>query len=68
MAEYGYYEEEPAVTDIAEGHGLTDVSCVHGSRWIWWAGLDGEGAWNQVVLACTCDCADPPRPIKEAER
>lgn len=21
---------------IVEGHGLTDVSCVHGSRWMWW--------------------------------
>lgn len=51
--------------EIVEGHGLTDVSCAHGSRWIWWAGLDGKGAWNQVVLAPECDCAGPPRPFKE---
>ena len=54
---------------IEEGHGKTDVSCVHGSRWIWWKDkiVNPEGSWNNVVRCWTCDCVDPPRPFKEAE-
>jgi hypothetical protein len=55
--------------EIEEGHGITDVSCKHGSRWVWWPGRDGKGAWMQVVWASNCDCSDPPRPDKkEAEK
>ena len=51
------------IREIKEGHGLTDVSCAHGSRWIWWPGPDGKGKWEQVVYCSNCDCSDPPRPI-----
>ena len=50
---------------IKEGHGMKDVSCRHGSRWIW---LDENrrvreiNRWTQVVLAPGCDCEDPPSP------
>lgn len=55
--------------EIIEGHGLTDVSCEHGSRWIWWQDkiVNPAGAWNQVVLAPGCECAEPPRPFKEVK-
>lgn len=53
------------MVDIEEGHEMTDVSCRHGSRWIWWPGVDGEGEWKQVVWRSDCDCSDPPRPFKE---
>lgn len=53
---------------IREGHGLEDVSCDHGSRWMWWPGLSGKGEWNQVIYAPGCECGEPPRPYKkEAE-
>ncbi len=53
---------------IEEGHGQEDISCEHGSRWMWWPGSDGKGAWMDVVMASNCDCGDPPRPFKkEAE-
>jgi len=53
--------------ELAEGHGQIDISCKHGSRWIW--GRNNihcpEGAWAKVVLAPNCDCEDPPKPYKE---
>ena len=57
---------------IQKGHGLTDVSCRHGSRWIWWKkGLTKNskshgngGFWYQVVYAPGCDCGAPPTPYK----
>ena len=57
---------------IQKGHGLTDISCRHGSRWIWWKkGLTKEsksqgnrGFWYQVVYAPGCDCGAPPEPYK----
>ena len=52
---------------IEEGHGLTDVSCEHGSRWIWWLGLDEQGKWENVVWNCICDCGEPPKPFKGKE-
>lgn len=55
------------VKEIEEGHGLTDVSCVHGSRWIWWPGPDGKGKWEQVVYVSNCDCPDPPRPFSKTK-
>lgn len=53
---------EPKI--IEEGHELTDVSCRHGSRWIWWPGPTGKGKWEQVIFASNCDCGEPPRPFK----
>ena len=53
--------------EIEEGHGSTDVSCVHGSRWIWWPGPDGKGRWEQVVWCSDCGCSDPPRPFKRKQ-
>jgi len=47
---------------IEEGHGMEDVSCRHGSRWIWWDGMDGKGEWKDVVRFSNCNCEDPPRP------
>lgn len=53
---------------IIEGHGKTDISCIHGSRWIWWSGVDGKGEWMNVVRCSVCNCGEPPRPFKkEAE-
>jgi len=40
---------------IEEGHGLLDVSCEHGSRWMWWPGPDGKGEWMNVIRASDCD-------------
>jgi hypothetical protein len=53
---------EPKI--IEEGHELTDVSCRHGSRWIWWPGPTGRGKWECVVSASNCNCGEPPRPFK----
>ena len=51
--------------DIEEGHGLKDVSCKHGSLWIWWENeLGMSGMWHQVIFAPNCDCYDPPSPEK----
>ena len=56
--------------EIQKGHGMTDVSCRHGSRWIWLAtknALYGLGAlpyWHQVAHAPGCDCGAPPNPYK----
>jgi len=47
--------------EIEEGHGLKDVSCRHGSRWIWWY---NEEDWVKVVEASDCDCSDPPKPYE----
>jgi len=49
---------------IEEGHGLLDVSCEHGSRWMWWPGPDGKGEWMNVVSALGCTCGEPPRSYK----
>jgi hypothetical protein len=51
--------------ELKEGHGRTDVSCRHGSRWAWWPGRDDKGDWRKVVWASNCDCGDPPRPDKK---
>ena len=51
---------------IEEGHGKTDVSCEHGSRWIWWNPPGRLGEWKNVILCSCCDCGDPPKPFKEA--
>jgi hypothetical protein len=50
---------------IEEGHGRLDVSCEHGSRWIWWPGPDNKGKWECVVWASNCGCGEPPRPFKK---
>ena len=50
---------------IKEGHGMTDVSCPHGSRWIWWYPEKKKGQWQNVVLCSNCDCGEPPKPFKE---
>lgn len=50
------------ITIIEEGHGLKDVSCKHGSRFIWWKGQSGKGKWQQVIMAPDCDCNEPPSP------
>jgi hypothetical protein len=65
-----HYEEERSDADvIEEGHGRTDVSCVHGSRWIWWKDelVNPDGGWQNVIMCSACDCTDPPRPFKEDE-
>ena len=52
---------------IEEGHGMTDVSCKHGSRWKWWdenRRARHINRWVQVVLAPNCDCGEPPRPFR----
>ena len=59
--------EKLEVTEIKEGHGLTDVSCRHGSRWIWWPGPDNKGRWECVVWASNCNCGDPPRPFRKGQ-
>jgi len=51
--------------EIKEGHGRTDVSCEHGSRWIWWYPEPNKGEWMNVVSCSTCDCGEPPKPFKE---
>ena len=47
---------------IVEGHGLEDISCEHGSRWIWWHRPNGQSRWMNVVLAPGCECGEPPHP------
>ena len=49
---------------IQKGHGLTDISCRHGSRWIWNPLCIPEPCWMKVVYAPGCDCDDPPKPYK----
>lgn len=55
---------------VEEGHGLTDISCEHGSRWIWY---DNQrmtrhiNRWVQVVIAPNCDCGEPPKPYHLSE-
>lgn len=49
---------------IQKGHGLTDISCEHGSRWIWNPLCISEPCWMQVVYAPGCDCGTPPNPYK----
>ena len=57
---------EPESEFIEEGHGLEDISCPCGSRWIWWLNpFTHEEEWRQVVYAPDCDCGEPPRPYKE---
>jgi len=53
---------------IEEGHGKTDISCLHGSRWIWWYPTPECGEWVNVVLFYNCDCGDPPKPFKKGEK
>jgi hypothetical protein len=51
---------------IKKGHGKTDVSCYHGSRWVWWYAkgyTNPLGEWMNVVFASNCDCGDPPLPF-----
>lgn len=56
------------MTQIEEGHEKTDVSCIHGSRWIWWyTHLDNKGKWENVVWASNCDCGEPPLPYSKGE-
>ena len=49
---------------IQKGHGLTNISCRHGSRWIWNPLCISEPCWMKVVYASGCDCDDPPKPYK----
>jgi len=49
---------------IQKGHGLTDITCRHGSRWIWNPLCTPEPCWMQVVCAPGCDCGVPPNPYK----
>jgi hypothetical protein len=58
---------QPEIKEIREGHGMTDVSCRHGSRWIWWPGPDNKGKWECVVWASNCDCGEPPRPFRKGQ-
>ena len=48
---------------IEEGHRNTDISCRHGSRWVWWYPTPECGEWKNVILMCTCDCGTPPKPF-----
>lgn len=50
---------------LEAGHGMTDVSCRHGTRWLWWNPdpEKSEGEWKDVVRRCDCDCTDPPAPF-----
>jgi len=53
---------------IEEGHGLTDITCEHGSRWIWWDEQRRArhiNRWVQVIIAPGCDCGEPPCPYSE---
>jgi hypothetical protein len=57
---------EPFMLSIVRaGHGLTDISCCHGSRCIWWPGPYDKGKWMCVVRASSCDCGEPPRPFRK---
>ena len=49
---------------IQKGHGLTDISCRHGSRWIWNPLCIPKPCWMQAVHAPGCDCDAPPKPYK----
>lgn len=51
------------MTMIQKGHGLTDISCRHGSRWIWNPLCTPEPCWMQAVSP-GCDCGAPPNPYK----
>jgi hypothetical protein len=60
------------VSEIEDGHGLLDVSCEHGSRWVWWYDKLNNinyplGRWEQVVAAGDCDCGEPPMPFRTAK-
>lgn len=57
-------DAEGNMTMIQKGHGLTDISCRHGSRWIWNPLCTPEPCWMQVVCASGCDCGTPPAPYK----
>ena len=53
------------ITIIKEGHGFKDVSCKHGSRWIWYdenRRVRHINRWVQVIIAPDCDCGEPPSP------
>lgn len=52
------------VVEIQKGHGLTDITCRHGSRWIWNPLCIPDPCWMQVVCAPGCDCGAPPKPYK----
>lgn len=57
--------------DIDIGHGRTDVTCTHGSRWIWWyeqgSHRVGEGKWVNILMAPFCDHDEPPSPFKDED-
>lgn len=65
MAEF-FGEKTLAIQPLLrKGHGLTDVSCPHGSRWVWWYDdWEKKGKWMNVVLCSNCDCGTPPSPFK----
>ena len=44
---------------IEEGHGMKDISCHHGSRWIW---HEPAKEWVEVIMFSGCDCGEPPSP------
>ena len=56
--------------EIVEGHGLTDITCEHGCRFVWW--WDAGNRWNYPLgrwmivgeKASECECGEPPMPFK----
>ena len=60
--------------EITEGHGLIDITCEHGSRFVWW--WDEGNRWNYPLgrwmivgeKASDCDCGEPPMPFKTYEQ
>ena len=56
---------------IKEGHGLTYISCPHGSRFIWWFDEEATkplGEWVCVVWSSNCNCGSPPLPFKSKKQ
>ena len=41
-----------------------DWSCPHGSRWIWWPGMDGKGEWMGVAITMRTGRNGPVRVCK----
>jgi len=52
-------EVDKALNYIPLNEEGTDVTCGHGSRWIYW---HQEKKWIDVVRRSDCKCADPPSP------
>jgi len=56
--------------EIKEGHGMTDITCRHGSRWVWFPpgihlGISFKNsAWIQMIHVSNCNCGTPPKPYK----